>query len=112
MPPLREYRACSWAEKRLVLSFYWSTREAPSPRLDEAARQYAPWASLLAAAIWVELLFVTFFFVARQSTWAALGAMAASLWTVGLAWSLYCQYVITRRVEERRLVETAIRHDS
>jgi hypothetical protein len=94
---LNIYRACTWTEKRTILSFYWSKRAAPSPRLEAAAREYAPWASVFVGAIWLELLFVTFFFVARQSTWAALGATAASLWSVGLAWALHCQYVIAGR---------------
>ncbi len=103
MKSLRAYRACSWAEKRTILSFYWSTREAPSPALDRAAREYAPWATLLASAIWLELLFVTFYFVGRQSNWAAVGSTATSLWTVGVGWSLYCQSVIVRRVDAHSL---------
>lgn len=52
------YRSCSFREKREVLDAFWRTKGASSPRIEEAARQYGPYAVVSLVVIALELAVV------------------------------------------------------
>ena len=82
---LNAYQACSFSEKRQVLSVFWQSKPSPSDKVERAAAQYGPWAVGLLAVIVLELLILLIVLVAMGHPvgWIAVvpGALAMfGLW--------------------------------
>jgi len=97
---LGTYRSCSFNEKRAVWRVFWSGRRGESSRINQAAREYAPYALSLIVTISVEMVVIAVLLDARASGWSWLGSASAvlSLWCAG--WTEMC----------RRRINAALAH--
>ena len=88
---LGTYRSCSFNEKRAVLRVFWSGRRGESPRINQAAREYAPYALSLIVTISVEMVIIAVLLDVHASGWSWLGSASAvlSLWCTG--WTEMCR---------------------
>ena len=88
---LATYRSCSFNEKRAVLRVFWSGRRAESPRINQAAREYAPYALSLIVTISIEMLIIAVLLDVRASTWSWLGSASAVLSLGCAGWTEMCR---------------------
>ena len=73
---LATYRSCTFSEKRAVLRAFWSRRVAESDKVNQAAREYGPYALAMVSVIWAELalIAIVLFGVGNPWAWMALAA--------------------------------------
>lgn len=95
---LRTYRDCTLREKRDVLRVFWSGRPDERTHINQAAKEYAPYALCLVGIICVELLIITALLAADASDWAGLSSASAVLvlWCAG--WTEMCRRRIAAAV--------------
>ena len=88
---LATYNSCSFNEKRAVLRTFWSGRAHQSDKINQAAREYGPYALWLVVIITIELLIIAALLVARTNGWAwvATAATVLALWS--LWWTIQCR---------------------
>lgn len=88
---LATYKSCSFNEKRAVLRTFWSCRTHESEKINQAAREYGPYALGLVAVVTVELVIIATLLFARANgwTWVATSATVLSLWS--LWWTAQCR---------------------
>jgi hypothetical protein len=91
---LATYRSCTFAEKRAVLRTFWSGHGDASDKINQAAREYAPFALSLVAVISVEVVTIAVLRVVRANGWAWVGTAAVVL----ALWSLWWTGVCRRRI--------------
>lgn len=94
MVRLATYNSCSFNEKRAVLRAFWSGRSDESEKINQAAREYGPYALALVAIISLELLIIAALLIAWSNGWA----WAATASTVLALWSLWWTVVCRRRL--------------
>jgi len=85
------YNSCSLNEKRAVLRAFWSSRAHQSEKINQAAREYGPYAFWFVAIITVELFVIAALLVLRANGWAwvATAATVLALWS--LWWTRQCR---------------------
>ncbi len=99
---LTTYRECSGAEKRAALRVFWTRRPDPSAKVNDAAREYAPYAFVLVGVVVLELSVIAVELVARATTgaWAAAAAAVLAWW--GLSWTVTCRRLVARAGRDGR----------
>lgn len=103
------YRSCTWREKREVLETFWRTKSSLSEKINQAALEYGPYATVCILVIAIELVPVIIYAVERSSPWAWLAVpgellTALSLWRAHDRYrSLRAQFAATPRGENRLL---------
>ena len=85
---LAVYRSCTREEKREVLDVFWRSSPHPSPKIDEAARQYGPYAILCIVVIALELALVVFVSIHRGYVWGWFAGLLEALSIASLWWSV------------------------
>jgi len=88
---LATYRSCSFSEKRAVLRAFWSGQFGGPAKINEAAREYAPYAVASITIITIELGVIATLLVLLASVWAWVGTAAFVLSAWSLWWSLTCR---------------------
>ena len=78
---LATYRRCTFSEKRAVLRVFWSRRESDSDTVNEAAREYGPYALVMVVVIAIELAVIAAVLFNRGNVWAW-PAVAATVFAV------------------------------
>ncbi len=88
---LATYKTCTFSEKRMVLRTFWSGRPHETEKINQAAREYGPYALGLVAVITIELVTIASLLLARANgwTWIATAASVLALWS--LWWTLQCR---------------------
>jgi hypothetical protein len=88
---LSAYHSCTFREKRAVLGAFWSGRIDPSEKVNEAAREYGPYAVAMIAVISFELLVISvaLFVAGSWWSWVGVGATILTLWCAW--WTRTCQ---------------------
>jgi hypothetical protein len=82
------YHSCSFNEKRVVLRTFWSGRADDSGKINQAAREYGPYALWLVVVITIELIVIAALLVARANGWAWVATAATMLALWSLWWTL------------------------
>lgn len=85
---LDAYRSCSRQEKRQVLDAFWRTNAHPSPRILEAASEYAPYALACLTTVALELLVVTIVSIHRAPIIAWLAIVLGAVDILSLWWAV------------------------
>ena len=67
---LATYRSCTFSEKRAVLRAFWSRRVAESDKVNQAAREYGPYALVMVSVICVEFALIAIVLFRAGSSWA------------------------------------------
>ena len=88
---LATYRSCSLKEKRAVLGAFWTGHPAQSEKVNEAAREYGPYATALIAVISLELILISVVLLVSGSWWTWIGVLATALSLWSLRWTRTCQ---------------------
>jgi hypothetical protein len=91
---LAVYNTCSFREKRAVLHTFWSGTTNESEKINEAAREYGPYALGLVAIITLELALIAVLLVIRANGWAWTGTGMSVL----AGWSLWWTFICRRRI--------------
>ena len=86
--PLDVYRSCSRQEKRDVLNAFWRSSSHASTRINDAARQYGPYAAACLVVIVVELVPLLAVSIQRAYAWSWLVAAFEALSVLSLWWSV------------------------
>jgi hypothetical protein len=78
------YQSCTRSEKRDVLNKFWSRNVQASPRIQQAAFQYGPYAVICLVAVALELGFVIVVAIHRAFVvgWIAVLLEALTLWSL------------------------------
>lgn len=85
------YRSCTFAEKRAVLRVFWSRRSAESDKVHRAAQEYGPYALVMVAVIFAELVVIAVALFALGSAWSWLALLAAGLAGLSTWWTRVCE---------------------
>jgi hypothetical protein len=88
---LATYRSCSFKEKRAVLGAFWTGHPADSEKVNQAAREYGPYATALIAVISLELITISVALLVSGSWWTWVGVVATALSLLSLRWTRVCQ---------------------
>ncbi|MDH2903555.1 MAG: hypothetical protein PXZ08_06360 [Actinomycetota bacterium] len=88
---LATYKSCTFNEKRAVLRTFWSCRAHESEKINQAAREYGPYALVLVLVISVELVVIAALLVARANGWAWIATAASVLGLWSLWWTVQCR---------------------
>lgn len=94
---LATYKSCSFNEKRAVLRTFWSCRAHETEKINQAAREYGPYALGLVVVITVELAVIAALLVARANGWAWVATTATVLALWSLWWTLQCRHRVSGR---------------
>ncbi len=73
-----------------MLGAFWTGRASSSEKVNEAAREYGPYALAMIAVISAELALISAFLLASGSWWMWLGAAATVLALWSLRWTRTC----------------------
>ena len=91
---LATYRRCTFSEKRAVLRVFWSCRESDSDTVNEAAREYGPYALVMVVVIAIELAVIAAVLFNRGNVWAWPAVAATAFAVVCVWWTRVCQRAI------------------
>lgn len=88
---LATYNSCSFNEKRAVLRTFWSGRADASDKINQAAREYGPYALGLVAIITIELVVIAALLIIRANDWAWTATGTSVLALRSLWWTAACR---------------------
>lgn len=88
------YRRCTFSEKRAVLGVFWARRESDNDTVNEAAREYGPYALAMVVVIAVELAVIAAVLLNKDNVWAWPAVAVTGLAVVCVWWTRVCQRTI------------------
>ncbi len=98
---LTTYRRCTFSEKRAVLRVFWSRRACDNDTVNEAAREYGPYALAMVGVIAVELAGIATVLAANANVWAWPATVVTALAVLCVWWTRVCLRAITTPVRGR-----------
>ncbi len=96
---LATYRRCTFSEKRAVLRVFWSRGASDSDTVNEAAREYGPYALAMVVVITFELAVIAAVLFNKGTVWAWPAIAATGLAVVCVWWTRVCQRAIVSLVK-------------
>lgn len=82
------YRSCTHQEKREVLDAFWRSRVHPSARINQAAREYGPYAVVCLVVVAAELALLILVSINRGYVMGWLAGLAEAAVVGSLWWSV------------------------
>jgi hypothetical protein len=91
---LAVYNTCSRQEKRAVMRAFWSGRFDDSHKINQAAKEYGPYALGLVTIVTLEIVFIATLLVIRANGWAWTSTAGSVLALWSLWWTVLCRRTI------------------